>query len=239
VSDTGAHTALGSKHMERLFIPVFSGQGSISVDSRRVRDQALISSSSPAGSLLLSSCFQAFHSDLSSLSDAELEMTGVSLADFDQPFTLLVDPPSKYSRNPVVSGTRLLLIQALIYLEWATRTAGGEQDTFSMLLERNRRHRVGVVGFSSGIISACIVGTSATLLDYLSNASSAFRVALWIGVRTQCSRIRTLIASGFHADDDRSWSRILLGMGYHATKEAISQFCLQVGTLLQLLGNIR
>lgn len=216
--------------MERLIIPVFSGQGSTSVDSRRVQDQALISSSSPAGSLLLSSCFQTFHSDLSSLSDAELEMTGVSLADFDQPLTLLVDPPKKYSRNPIVAGTRLLLLQALIYLEWATRTVGGEQDTFVRLLERNRRHRVGVVGFSSGILSACIVGTSGTLLDYLSNASSAFRVALWIGVRTQCSRIRTLVASEFHANDDRSWSRILLGMEFRATEEAISRFCLQVST---------
>ena len=225
--------------MDRLIIPVFSGQGSTSVDSRRVQDQALISSSSPAGSILLSSCFQAFHSDLSSLSDAELEMTGVSLADFDRPLTLLVDLPKKYSRNPVVSGTRLLLIQALIYLEWATRTVGGEQDTFAKLLERNRLHRVGVVGFSSGIISASIVGTSATLLDYLSNASSAFRVALWIGVRTQCSRIRTLLASESHANDDRSWSRILLGMGYHATEEAISQFCLQVSTPLRWLRDIR
>ena len=225
--------------MDRLIIPVFSGQGSTSVDSRRVQDQALISSSSPAGSILLSSCFQVFHSDLSSLSDAELEMTGVSLADFDRPLTLLVDLPKKYSRNPVVSGTRLLLIQALIYLEWTTRTVGGEQDTFAKLLERNRLHRVGVVGFSSGIISASIVGTSATLLDYLSNASSAFRVALWIGVRTQCSRIRTLLASESHANDDRSWSRIFLGMGCHATEEAISQFCLQVSTLLRWLRDIR
>jgi Starter unit:ACP transacylase in aflatoxin biosynthesis len=226
--------------MDRLVIPVFSGQGSASFDSRRVQDQALICSSSHAGTLLLSSCFQAFHSDLSSLSDLELEMTGVTLTDFDQPFTLLVVPPKKYARNPVVSGTRLLLIQALIYLEWATRTVGeASDDTLATLLERNRRHRVGVVGFSSGIISACVVGTSATLLDYLSNAASAFRVALWIGVRTQCYQIRTLAAPASHANDDHSWSRILLGMGYHATEEAISRFCLQVSTVFQWLRKIR
>jgi hypothetical protein len=225
--------------MDRLIIPVFSGQGSASVDSRRVQDQALIGSSSPAGALLLSSCFDAFHSDLSSLPDTELEMTGVSLADFDRPSTLLDVPPKKYVRNPVLSGTRLLLVQALIYLEWATRTEGGAPDAFSTLLERNRRLRVGVVGFSSGIISASVVGTSATMLDYLSNAASAFRVALWIGVRTQCYRIRVLIASAIYVNDDRSWSRILLGMGYHATEEAISQFCLQVSTLFRRLRNIR
>jgi len=231
-----AHTALGSK-MERLIIPIFSGQGSTSVDSRQVQDYALMSSSSPAGTLLLSSCFQAFHSDLSSLSDTELGMTGVSLTDFDRPLTLLVVPPKKYFRNPIVSGTRLLLIQTLVYLEWATRTIGDAPDTFTTLLERNRGYHVGIVGFSSGIISACIVGTSVTLLDYLSNTVSAFRVALWIGVRTQCYRIRAFIASS-HVNDDGSWSRILLGIGYHATEEAISQFRPQVSTALQGLRNI-
>jgi hypothetical protein len=224
--------------MERLIIPIFSGQGSTSVDSRRVQDQAFISSSSPAGTILLSSCFQAFHSDLSSLSDTELEMTGVSLTDFDRPSTLLAVPPKKYFRNPVVSGTRLLLIQALVYLEWATRTIGDAPDAFTILLEPNRGYHVGIIGFSSGIISACIVGTSSTLLDYLSNSVSAFRVALWIGVRAQCYRIRALIASS-RVNDDRSWSRILLGIGYHATEEAISQFRLRVSTLHQRLRNIR
>ena len=218
--------------MKRLIIPIFSGQGSTSVDSRRVQDQALIGSSSPAGTILLSSCFQAFHSDLSSLSETELEMTGVSLSDFDRPLTLLAIPPKKYFRNPVISGTRLLLIQALVYLEWATRTIGDAPDAFTMLLEANRGCHVGIVGFSSGIISACVVGTSATFLDYLSNSVSAFRVALWIGVRTECYRIRSLIASS-HVNDDRSWSRILLGMGYRAAEEAISQFRLQVSTFHQ------
>jgi len=224
--------------MERLNIPVFSGQGSISADSRPVRDQALISSSSPGGTLLLSSCFEAFHSELSSLSDAELQMTGINLVDFDSPSKLLNVPPTKYIRNPVVSGTRLLLIQALLYLEWATRTVGAAPDAFATLLEWNRRHRVGIVGFSSGIISACVVGTSTTLLDFLSNSASAFRVTLWIGVRAQCYRSRALLASGLHVNDDRSWSRIILGMGCHTAEEAISKFCLQVSILLSYLRKI-
>jgi malonyl CoA-acyl carrier protein transacylase len=159
-------------------------------------------------------------------------MTGVSLVDFDRPSTLLLVPPEKYLRNPVVSGTRLLLVQALIYLEWATRAVG--QDAISALLERNRQNSTGIVGFSSGIISACVVGTSATLLDFLSNTVSAFRVALWIGVRTQFYRGHALLTSGFHINDNRLWSIILLGMGHHATEEAISQFCLQVNTILWL-----
>jgi malonyl CoA-acyl carrier protein transacylase len=222
--------------MERLNIPIFSGQGSTSINSRCVQDQAIISSASAPGTLLLSSCFEAFHSELSSLSEAELKMTGVSLVDFDRPPALLLVPPEKYLRNPVVSGTRLLLLQALIYLEWATRAVG--QDAFSAVLERNRQNSTGIVGFSSGIISACVVGTSVTLLDFLSNTVAAFRVAFWIGVRTQFYRAHTLLTSGYHINDNRLWSIILLGMGHRATEEAISQFCLQVNTLLWLI-NIR
>jgi hypothetical protein len=216
--------------MERLNIPIFSGQGSASVSSLRVQDQAISISMSPAGTLLLSSCFEAFHSEISSLSDTELEMTGVNLVDFDRPFALLSVQSEKYSRNPVISGTRLLLIQTLIYLEWATRAVKA-QDVLATLLERNSRNGAGIVGFSSGIISACVVGTSATLSDFLSNAIPAFRVALWIGVRTQFYRSRALLASGLHVNDSRSWSRILLGMGRRAAEEAVSQFCLQVSTL--------
>jgi malonyl CoA-acyl carrier protein transacylase len=218
--------------MERLNIPIFSGQGSTSINSRCVEDQAMISSASSPGTLLLSSCFGAFHSELSSLTEADLKMTGVKLVDFDRPSALLLVPPEKYLRNSVVSGTRLLLIQALIYLEWATRAVG--QDAISALLERNRQNSIGIVGFSSGIISACVVGTSATLLDFLSNTVSAFRVALWIVVRTQFYRGHALLTSGFHINDDRLWSIILFGIGHHATEEAISQFCLQVNTILWL-----
>src|SRR5260221_7880072 len=144
--------------MERLNIPIFSGQGSTSINSRCVQDQAIISSASAPGTLLLSSCFEAFHSELSSLSEAELKMTGVSRVDFDRPSALLLVPPEKYIRNPVVSGTRLLLIQPLIYLEWATRAVG--QDAFSALLEINHQNSTGIVAFSSRIIYACVFGTS-------------------------------------------------------------------------------
>jgi Starter unit:ACP transacylase in aflatoxin biosynthesis len=218
--------------MEHLNIPVFSGQGTSSVNSQRVQDQAIISSSSPTGTLLLSSCFEAFHKELSSLSDTEKEMTGVTLADFDRPLSLLLIPSTSYLRNPVTSGTRLVLLQVLIYLEWATRKIGAASDTLAALLQQNCRYSTGIIGFSSGVISACVVGTSATLLDFLCNAVSAFRVALWIGVRAQSYRRRALVASGIPENDDRSWSRVLLGIGHRAAEEAISQFVQQVNPLL-------
>ncbi|KAI0304291.1 hypothetical protein B0F90DRAFT_1809157 [Multifurca ochricompacta] len=203
--------------MERLNIPVFSGQGTTSINSRGVQGEALISSSSSAGGLLLSSCFEAFHSELSSLSAVDLEMTGVKLPDFDRPSALLVVSSEKYYCNPVISGSRLFLIQTLIYLEWATRITEAASNTFATLLERNRRYGIGLIGFSSGIITACVAGTSATILDFLSNAVSAFRVALWIG-----------------QNDNRSWSCVLFGIGRRAAEEAISQFCLRDGGFLSL-----
>jgi hypothetical protein len=217
--------------MEHLNIPVFPGQGTTSVNSQRVENQAIICASSPTGALLLSSCFEALHSEFSSLSDTEKEMTGVNLADFDRPLSLLLIPSNNYLRNPVISGTRLLLLQVLIYLEWATRNFGVESDTLTPLLQQNCRYGTGIIGFSSGVISACVVGTSATILDFLFNAVSAFRVALWIGVRAQSYRRRVLVASGLRANDDRSWSRVLLGIGCHTAEEAITQFVQQVNPL--------
>ena len=184
------------------------------------------------GALLLSSCFTAFHSELSSLSDTDLETTGVNLVDFDKPPALLVIPRSSYVCNSVISGTRLLLIQNLFYLEWATRIVEMTPGTaFADILGQNIQYGAGILGFSSGIFAACVAGTSATLLDFISNAVSAFRVTLWIGVRTECYRIHSLVASGLPRNDDRSWSLVLLGMAFHAANEAISNFSLQVGTL--------
>ncbi len=220
--------------MERLNIPVFSGQGTTAMSSRYTQDQALNSSLSPMGALLLSSCLTAFHSELSSLSDADLETAGVNLADFDKPSALLVIPRSSYVRNSVISGTRLLLIQTLFYLEWATRMAEMTSGTaFAELLGQNRQYGAGILGFSSGIIAACVAGTSTTLLDFISNAVSAFRVTLWIGVRTELYRNRSLAASGLQRNDDRSWSCVLLGIALHSVNEAISSFFLQVGTLFR------
>ncbi|KAH9065286.1 polyketide beta-ketoacyl-synthase [Lactarius vividus] len=213
--------------MDRLNIPVFSGQGTMAMSSRYIQDQALNSSLSPMGALLLSSCFTAFHSELSSLSDTDLETICVSLADFDKPSTLLVISRRSYVRNSVISGTRLLLVQTLLYLEWATKTEVRSATAFAELLGQNNRYGAGILGFSSGIIAACVIGTSATLLDFISNAVSAFRVALWIGVRTECYRNRSLATSSLERNDDHSWSCVLLGMAPHAANEAISSFSLQ------------
>ncbi|KAH9041988.1 polyketide beta-ketoacyl-synthase [Lactarius pseudohatsudake] len=214
--------------MERLNIPVFSGQGTTAMSSRYIQDQALNSSLSPMGALLLSSCLTAFHSELSSLSYADLETIGVNLADFDKPSTLLVISRRSYVRNSVISGTRLLLVQTLLYLEWATKTVKVTSGTtFAELLGQNSRYRTGILGFSSGIIAACVIGTSATWLDFISNAVSAFRVALWIGVRTECYRSRSLAVSSLQRNDDHPWSCVLLGMALHAANEAISSFSLQ------------
>ena len=215
--------------MERLNIPIFCGQGTTAVSSRYIQDQALNSSLSPMGALLLSSCFTAFQSELSSLSDIDLETTGVNLADFDEPSTLLVIPQSSYVCNSVISGTRLLLIQTLFYLEWAIKTT--PETAFAEILGQNGQYGAGILGFSSGIFAACVAGTSATLLDFISNAVSAFRVTFWIGVRTECYRSHSLAASGLPRNDDRSWSCVLFGMGFHSANEAISNLFLQVGTL--------
>src|ERR1700692_5091967 len=72
----GLHTSMSSSSLD---LPVFAGQGTDSVDSSQ------IDLNSPSNALLLSSCFDAFHTELSQLSLAECNDSGIDLADFKNP----------------------------------------------------------------------------------------------------------------------------------------------------------
>ncbi|KAI0051416.1 polyketide synthase [Auriscalpium vulgare] len=211
--------------MSFIDIPVFAGQGTQAVNAPQTRERAMRHASSPAGSLLLSTCFEAFHCELSSLSSSDATATGVEAADFDSPQSLLTVPQERYHFNPVISGTSLFLIQALGYLDLVeSRSNTSSKSSFLSSLEKNRALGFGVLGFSSGILPACVVGTSASKLQYLVNAVSAFKVAFWIGVRTQLYRRSALQEAGAAVDDVRPWSLVFLGMTRSAAEEAISRF---------------
>ncbi|KAI0064076.1 ketoacyl-synt-domain-containing protein [Artomyces pyxidatus] len=213
--------------MSHIDVPVFAGHGTASANSLPTRERALRYASSPSGSLLLSSCFDAFHAELATLSPADAHAAGVDAADFFNPHSLLAVPPEKYVHNPVISGSGLFLIQALTYLNLVESYANQlGTSSFASSLEKNRTHGLGVLGFSSGILPACVVATSASTLEYLSHSVSAFRLAFWIGVRTQLYRRSALEAARASSDDTRPWSLVFLGLGHQAVEDAISQFSL-------------
>ncbi|KAI0055306.1 polyketide synthase [Artomyces pyxidatus] len=212
--------------MQSFDVPVFAGQGTAAVNSPQTRQRALRHASSPSGSLLLTSCFEALHAELASLSPSDLHVTSVDPSDFDSPQSLLSATQDRHTFNPIISGTTLFLIQTLSYLDLIESGAGtsSPSSSFSSIHEKNSAHGFGILGFSSGILPACVVAVSSSTLEFLINSVAAFRLAFWIGVRTQLYRISALQAAGASADDARPWSLVLLGIGKQAAEAAISDY---------------
>ena len=209
-----------------LNVPVFAGQGSPAANSHKTRSQALLdAASSPSCSFLSASCHEAFHCELSSLSTAELNLVGVDLTDFSSRDSLLSDLPDCYSNNAVISGTMILLVRALRYLAFVESTcaSNGPPVPFNDHLKGNAEHGIGILGFSSGILAACVVGTSVSTLHYISRSVEAYRLAIWIGVRTQQYRkeILTCLPSSAHS---LPWSIFVLGLSREAAEQSIADF---------------
>lgn len=204
-----------------LNIPIFAGQGTAAASSFSTRNQALNDASSPAGSLLLSTCHEAFHAELASLSSDELEQIDIDKADFLTREALLDFRTERYLHNALISGTSLFLIQALRYLAIVDAFAESSLVPFVDLLRCNAEHNVGILGFSSGILPACVASTSTSAITYISRAVDAYRLAFWIGVRTQQFRVITLNTPG---DPSLPWSIVLLGLGRNDAENLIVKF---------------
>lgn len=212
---------MSSSSTAALNIPIFAGQGTAAANTTATRKQALKDASSSAGSLLLAACFEAFHSELSSLSQQEILKSGIDIADFKNKNTLLELPAERYINNPIVSGTTLFLLQSLRYLAYVESSgAAGESLTpFSDVLKGNLEHSLGVLGFSSGILPAVVAGTSFNVVSYISRSVEAYRLAVWIGIRTQQYRDQVILD-----DSAAPWSLVFLGLDKKSAEEAITAF---------------
>ncbi|THH20593.1 hypothetical protein EW146_g801 [Bondarzewia mesenterica] len=212
--------------MPLLDIPVFAGQGVAAIDFSHTREQALHDALSHFGSLLLSACHSAFCTELSSLPTSEADAVDVSICDFDEPQDLLSLPKQeKYLSNPVISGTTLFLIQALRYLAYAKLQSHSFITSVTHSTSLARPHDLGSLGFSSGVLTACLVGASTTIFEYVSNAVEVFRLSFWIGVRAQLYRVSAVPVSGrTQSLSSTPWSLVILGMGKHEIEKAILEF---------------
>jgi len=217
----GLHTSMSSSSLD---LPVFAGQGTDSVDSSRI-DLNL-----PSNTLLLSSCFDAFHTELSQLSLAECKDSGIDPADFKSPGDILSPLPEHYNRNPIISGIQLFLLRSTRYLAYI-ESSNNSQNRFTDVLKGNVANNLGILGFSSGILPACVVAASRSTLAYISNSVEAYRLAFWIGVRTLGYR-RSVLMDG---EDDLPWSVVLVGMDRHEAQAAIDDFQFKVENVLSLL----
>ncbi len=198
-------------------IPIFNGQGSPAFKLTPMRELAFRDATRPAGSLLLAACHAAFHTELSTLSISERD---VDLSDFPTKESLLAVPKERYAHNAIISGSSLFIIQTLRYLAFID--ASNSLTPFSDSLNLNASHGVGVLGFSSGILPATVVGTSMSLAAFLHNALESYRLALWIGVRVQ--QYRTEILKKSFIEFSAPWSLVFLGTEKTTVEAAIAKF---------------
>ncbi|KAJ3575743.1 hypothetical protein NP233_g904 [Leucocoprinus birnbaumii] len=214
-----------------LHIPVFAGQGTSAFNSIPTREQALKDASTPSGSTFLSACHESFVTELSTLSLNDLEEADVDLADFSKPSTLISLPNARYRNNPVISGPSLFLLQILRYLAFIDHIADttGSFTPFSDVLQLNAEQGTGILGLSSGTLPAVIVGTSLNTTHFISRAVEAYRLAVWIGVRTQAYRREALSAASPDHDPSLPWSLVFMGLTKEAIDEAIESFNKSIG----------
>jgi len=210
-----------------LLLLVFGGQGSLHLQATPTDKHSLRLAESPSGRILLAACYSALHAELNSLSDDELKELDLLPSDFFDKQTLIVLPDARYVTNPAICGPTLLLNQILRYLLFvdieiapsSTRPLWPSVDIF----QSNIQHGVGILGFSSGILSACVVATSCSTLVLINRAVEAYRLALWIGIRAQIYRVGALKL----ACPDitlTSWSLVLFGISKCDAQNAISIF---------------
>ncbi|KAJ7482959.1 putative polyketide synthase [Mycena galericulata] len=205
-------------------IPIFAGQGTSGASTARARTQALEDArGSTSGATLLAACHEILHAELASLDAPLLARAGIHLADFRAPETLLeAQAGARYRHNPIISGSALFLAHALRYLRFieGAAAAGGSLTPFTDILRRSND----VLGFSSGILAACVVAASADLVGYLSHAVQAYRLALWVGVRTQLYRAKILEQVQVPLDEDAPWSLVVLGVDKAEAEQLVKGF---------------
>jgi hypothetical protein len=209
--------------MPPLQLPFFSGHGSAAVNKFTTRELAMRDAASPSGSFLLSACHQAFLSELSTLPADTLRATGITLSDYHTVESLISFPTSQI-HNVVLSSSTLFLTQALRYLSFAELTTASATPRlpFDHIITSNKQ--LGVLGFSAGILTACVVATSSSVTSYISQAVDVYRMILWMSIRSQLHRHAELQRIGHSKYDAAPWSMVILGMTKANVEGAIATF---------------
>ncbi|KAH8830354.1 polyketide beta-ketoacyl-synthase [Flagelloscypha sp. PMI_526] len=215
---------------ETVTVPFFAGHGTSKANSSQSRSQALLDAESDTGRYLLNCCHAAFLLEIRSLPSQEMAVLGIDLTEFSAVESLLLQPPS---RNSVVSGCALFLIQILRYqafvLGW--NDVARSVTPFSDILKENARHSVGVLGFSSGILPACVAAVSASIHEYVVQAVEVFRLIIWIGVRCQLYKVKKGLAKSV-----LPWSCVFPRLSFEDAERTIAAFLETTEDLLSPLS---
>lgn len=207
-----------------ILIPVFGGQGGPSFGPH---EKPIGLPKFASAVVLLNACYETLHSELALLTPKELTEVDICTSDFANKESILESVHEKYRDNPVLTGSALALIQSLSYLTYVEDFASEQRSHtyFTTVLQSNIHHQTGILGFSSGIISACVVASSPSITSFIFNAVEAYRLALWIGIRSQIHRVdllRSLTLRNRHGKS--SWSIVLGGLKEHEVLQLIRAF---------------
>lgn len=194
-------------------IPVFAGQGSLALFTPKAHAVATKDASSATGSLLLEAAHHTLIAELSSLSSKKRSAIGIDLSDFRTPQTLL-EPPAKYQSSSIIQGSVLCLFQLLRYLAYIEATPGIPFNTASSSISE-------VAGFCSGFLTATVVASSHTRVDFLSNSVEALKLAFWIGYETELYRLSERLES---ERELLSWGLVIFGWTREIALERIAAF---------------
>jgi hypothetical protein len=111
------------------------------------------------------------------------------------------------------------MFQSLRYLGYV-ESLNNSPSRFTDALKAHASRNLGVLGFSLGILVACVVATSQNTLVCISIFVEAFRLAFWIGVRTQYYR-KNVLGDG---KECLPWSVVLSGTNRKEADTAIEAF---------------
>ncbi|KAF5317486.1 hypothetical protein D9619_013156 [Psilocybe cf. subviscida] len=196
-----------------IILPVFGGQGLATSDPTSNCSTGL-STTPSSGTLLLESCHAALLEEIACLDAEDQNYLHICTQDFnDRNSVLLGSFKTSQCDNPILSGTILLLDQALRFLAYIDSVSNTRTSSKPILdaLKCSPNNSMGIIGFSSGILTACVVASSPSVPSFIVNCVEAYRLALWIGIRS-----KLLHPSSFSSHSSgtifRSWSLVLIGM---------------------------
>ncbi|KZP30156.1 putative polyketide synthase [Athelia psychrophila] len=214
---------MSSRHPD---VPVFSGQGTDFANAARAHAQGVRDASTPAGSVLLAACFDAFREELSALSAEQRVKSEIRLDEQPHVYTGidLLAPSPQAVNNPILSGARLFLLQVLRYLAHVENSSSSQSRFRDALLSPDTETKsLGILGFSSGVLAACVTASSLSLPAYMSYSIQAFRLAFWIGFRLQEYRRNVLVNMDSTASQ-LPWSVAVFGLDHRALEGLIADF---------------
>lgn len=114
------------------------------------------------------------------------------------------------------------IIRYLAFVEsWNQPT--NSTTPFQDILIGNAAHGFGLLGFSSGIIPACVAASSSTTMDYVNHSTQMYRLVIWIGIRCQLYKVRNQ-----SAQSHLPWSCVFFRLTKEEADKRISVLRLEI-----------